>query len=1513
MIEQLFPHSPVNSTYSSHRSRHQLACPVSTTSRQIAVQENNDSVATLREGKLAINVLVFLCFLFGLTTILPAAEYPDGFVWQRSENWTLAGTVPDQSSKNDRQGNAVWGYTYVNGGSSISDPGSDKWWQLGGTDLTAGTWYGSPVFLYGIKLPYFAQAVVQVSNNDVSVAPLAVWKNPAGDGVSIRVGGSVGWSGPGGGTNTITTDYVLALHRVVDDSWQILDSAVFAPPGSTTPTNIRDYSAAEAFAPVTLSAGDEIVWGFKRSANFNGGITWMNMIDSLIFTRLESLSVADITVVAPTSESAEAAFTVALNEPMAGTVTVDYATADDAALAGNDYAETTGTLAFAPGEVSKTVSVTILASSVPQAAKSFILMLSNPVGISHASSSARCTILNNVPTPASGFTASQAGIAGIDLTWIEGGFLAPGYLLERAIGVRPFEMLAEIPVGTTHYRDTGVKPGLAYSYRLVSHNEVVAVATANLVSGANAFPPTAFQNVRDYGTMWWRSGVRGERIWQIKTSRYAMTFDCDSLNLSTIFPLATYLPEETALVQPNDQSFPTGTPATSLSCTLTAAGTTVPVRAKSNNNDDAHLLESGKFYQRRWQKIKTTSGPALSATQSGLEICAWPDRVSIVCRVVPTTDVAAGGLDLTLDFQDIYEAVASRWGAHALAAANGSGFVVLKSAGSDTLTVDPVTARVSVHTDGGNWQANQERSVGLVIYPSMNATDTFRQAIAIESGQLMVTANQVVPVAAPLVASYDADRGYYQIPLRTDVNGGDPDRVERSRIVVTNGTAVTRPVRFAFTKSNPPYAAGVTCLIRDADGNPLGIPVQLSKNWHVGTGDRWEGPWFHGLTMFTVPANTTLAFEVLMAGQNYGGVPAASHAQLCLVGWGGNQQWEEAAIGCWGESLCYDPDSDLAKAIGTDSRPLLLLSSTGAQKQWTGNYGGCDFLRYYSSFISRRYQKRIRTRYQRYGPNLTDVTYAGLTDDSKIEYQYSASLYRSNDITRGLHRIRYDVKSDTPFNRMVFFQLASDNYNYNGGNTHAYGYGDQSAPAAQWTTTNVTTPTPLTGNLPWFSTLNCPVDSTVPSQTGATRGFIVRSWNARINGQDGVAPHFVSKGSCLDLVPPPGVSTLKAGDYVEAEIERVYFGQAASAYYGGDANLTTAMQTYGNTHEMVMREAIGNQLTVAVTNGSLENSYPIRIQTQHNQAQFSVTGGLGYVPMTFTAVTDYRNPLLEEKVGRNWIAIDQSAVGKDFWQADYDPVAAAWEITFNVKLDAAYQDIAALRDAPVTRTFRFRQAGAPTATIIPPGAGIPGVPSQLFIVLVAGDLPVSGVAIQAISSNEEILPTTGIVVSGNGPNRTLSFTSSPGQVRPVTITIDLYLTDSEGKTSVVSVPYTVDAYEAWKQRFFSGINDPDVIGDACDPDGDGRSNIDEYAAGTDSRDPNDILQALITQDGNEVALTVLGRAGRCYALERSISLAPPAWLEADRTETLPADRTLVFSDLVPPAPHAFYRICAIAP
>ena len=73
-------------------------------------------------------------------------------------------------------------------------------------------------------------------------------------------------------------------------------------------------------------------------------------------------------------------FAVTLSRAASGAVSVDYATADGTATAGEDYTATSGTLTFAPGETAKTVRVAILDDAVDEGKETFVLRLSNPKG-----------------------------------------------------------------------------------------------------------------------------------------------------------------------------------------------------------------------------------------------------------------------------------------------------------------------------------------------------------------------------------------------------------------------------------------------------------------------------------------------------------------------------------------------------------------------------------------------------------------------------------------------------------------------------------------------------------------------------------------------------------------------------------------------------------------------------------------------------------------------------------------------------------------------------------------------------------------------------------------------------------------------------------------------------------------------------------------------------------------------------------------------------------------------------
>ena len=84
---------------------------------------------------------------------------------------------------------------------------------------------------------------------------------------------------------------------------------------------------------------------------------------------------------------------------MENAVTVDFATADGTAHAGQDYVATSGTLTFAPHERARTVSVTVNADGVVEPAETFSLNLSNESMGTMVDGQAIGTIADGTPPP----------------------------------------------------------------------------------------------------------------------------------------------------------------------------------------------------------------------------------------------------------------------------------------------------------------------------------------------------------------------------------------------------------------------------------------------------------------------------------------------------------------------------------------------------------------------------------------------------------------------------------------------------------------------------------------------------------------------------------------------------------------------------------------------------------------------------------------------------------------------------------------------------------------------------------------------------------------------------------------------------------------------------------------------------------------------------------------------------------------------------------------------------------
>lgn len=125
---------------------------------------------------------------------------------------------------------------------------------------------------------------------------------------------------------------------------------------------------------------------------------------------LPTLSVADVTVTEGDADTVNAVFTVSLSAASGRAVSVAYATSDGSArTADGDYQARSGTLSFAAGETTKTVTVPVQGDTRDEADETFELGLSDPSNATVTTNSATGTITDDDPLPGLSIAdASQA-------------------------------------------------------------------------------------------------------------------------------------------------------------------------------------------------------------------------------------------------------------------------------------------------------------------------------------------------------------------------------------------------------------------------------------------------------------------------------------------------------------------------------------------------------------------------------------------------------------------------------------------------------------------------------------------------------------------------------------------------------------------------------------------------------------------------------------------------------------------------------------------------------------------------------------------------------------------------------------------------------------------------------------------------------------------------------------------------------------------------------------------------
>ncbi len=147
--------------------------------------------------------------------------------------------------------------------------------------------------------------------------------------------------------------------------------------------------------------------------------------DDIVAVPLPQFSISDLSITEGNSGTKAGVFTISRFGASTGAVSVNYATVNGTAISGSDYQAMSGTLAFAAGETSKTVSVSILGDTTVEADETFFVDLSNATGATLLKARGNGTITNDdivvaVPLPtvliqSKMVTEGNSGIAGLPI------------------------------------------------------------------------------------------------------------------------------------------------------------------------------------------------------------------------------------------------------------------------------------------------------------------------------------------------------------------------------------------------------------------------------------------------------------------------------------------------------------------------------------------------------------------------------------------------------------------------------------------------------------------------------------------------------------------------------------------------------------------------------------------------------------------------------------------------------------------------------------------------------------------------------------------------------------------------------------------------------------------------------------------------------------------------------------------------------------------------------------------
>jgi hypothetical protein len=320
-------------------------------------------------------------------TVPTAVAVPSGLVsW-----WTANNTAADQTGTNNA---TLYGVHYATGmvGQAFSFDGQDDWAALGNPSslaFTASFTIEGWIKVNGLPSNYNFGSIMFRGDDRGGLDPYSLDLLPDG-----RLRFEV-CSGPGTADVYAPVPMGQFVHvaATLDDGTGLMTLYENGAVVAQTTTTVRPFGALDPTQEPGVGIGNS-------NALDNYNVPFNGLIDELaVYNRaltagevlgiykagssgkvISPITVDDPSVVDGSGgATTPVTFTITRTGSLSGSLTVNWATADDTAAAGTDYVAASGTVTFADGQATQTVQVTTLDSNVPKANVDFKL-IATPVG-----------------------------------------------------------------------------------------------------------------------------------------------------------------------------------------------------------------------------------------------------------------------------------------------------------------------------------------------------------------------------------------------------------------------------------------------------------------------------------------------------------------------------------------------------------------------------------------------------------------------------------------------------------------------------------------------------------------------------------------------------------------------------------------------------------------------------------------------------------------------------------------------------------------------------------------------------------------------------------------------------------------------------------------------------------------------------------------------------------------------------------------------------------------------------